>query len=73
VPKHFADVPAIGPGGAFTGNIYEDYIEEAQRFAQALFRVYKEGDAYGRPFFFPKPQVHITERLFQTSQSLRST
>jgi ribonucleoside-triphosphate reductase len=66
VPKHFADVPAIGPGGSFTGNVYDDYMEEAQRFAQALFKVYYHGDAYGRPFFFPKPQVHITERLFKT-------
>jgi ribonucleoside-triphosphate reductase len=66
VPKHFSDVPAIGPGGEFTGNIYEDYIGEAQRFAQALFKVYYHGDANGRPFFFPKPQVHITERLFKT-------
>ncbi|MFQ5800392.1 MAG: anaerobic ribonucleoside-triphosphate reductase [Candidatus Hydrothermarchaeales archaeon] len=66
VPKHFTDVPAIGPGGGYTGNVYEEYIEEAQRFAQALFRVYYQGDAYGRPFFFPKPQVHITEKLFKT-------
>jgi ribonucleoside-triphosphate reductase len=66
IPKHFIGVPAIGPGGEFTGNNYEDYIEEAQRFATALFKVYKEGDALGRPFFFPKPQVHITERLFKT-------
>jgi len=68
VPKHFADVPAIGPGGEFTGNVYQDYIEEAQRFAQALLRIYHQGDAYGRPFFFPKPQIHITERLFKTER-----
>ncbi len=66
VPKHFAEVPAIGPGGAYTGNIYEDYIEESQRFASALLNVYHQGDAYGRPFFFPKPQIHITEKLFKT-------
>ncbi|MEE8402764.1 MAG: anaerobic ribonucleoside-triphosphate reductase [Candidatus Hydrothermarchaeaceae archaeon] len=66
VPKHFMDVPAIGPGGKFTGNNYEDYIEESQKFATALFNVYKKGDAMGRPFFFPKAQVHITERLFKT-------
>jgi anaerobic ribonucleoside-triphosphate reductase len=66
VPKHFLDVPAIGPEGKFTGNNYEDYIEEAQQFANALFRVYKEGDAQRRPFFFPKPNVHITERFFST-------
>ncbi|MGD8563961.1 MAG: anaerobic ribonucleoside-triphosphate reductase, partial [Desulfarculaceae bacterium] len=28
--------------------------------------VYKEGDGAGRPFFFPKPLVHITEKFFQT-------
>jgi ribonucleoside-triphosphate reductase len=66
IPKHFLDVPAIGPEGKFTGNTYEDYIDESQKFANALFSVYREGDAQGRPFFFPKPNVHITERFFST-------
>jgi len=66
IPKHFLEVPAIGPEGKFTGNTYEDYIEESQKFACALFKVYQEGDAQGRPFFFPKPNVHITERFFST-------
>lgn len=65
-PKHFEDVPAIGPGGKFTGNTYADYVEEAQKFALALFDVYYEGDAQGRPFFFPKPNVHLTEKFFKT-------
>ncbi len=66
VPKHFEDVPAIGPGGKFTGKTYGDYEKEAQRFVWALFDVYKEGDGTGRPFFFPKPLVHITEKFFKT-------
>src|SRR5512139_1461453 len=66
VPKHFQDVPAIGPGGEFTGKTYGEYEKEAQRFVWLLFDVYKEGDASGRPFFFPKPLVHITEKFFQT-------
>jgi len=66
VPKHFEDVPAIGPGGKFTGKTYSDYLKEAQRFAKALFDVYQEGDGSERPFFFPKPLVHITEKFFQT-------
>ncbi|MFO7652022.1 MAG: anaerobic ribonucleoside-triphosphate reductase [bacterium] len=65
-PKHFADVDAIGPGGTYTGKKYHEYQPEAQRFIRALFDVYKEGDASGRPFFFPKPLVHMTERFFQT-------
>ena len=66
VPKHFEDVPAIGPGGEFTGKTYSEYMKEAQRFAWALFDVYLEGDGSGRPFFFPKPMVHITEKFFKT-------
>ncbi|MEW5937189.1 MAG: anaerobic ribonucleoside-triphosphate reductase [Candidatus Thermoplasmatota archaeon] len=66
VPNHFRGVEAIGPEGKPTGNRYEDYIEEAQRFVTMLFNVYLDGDAMGRPFFFPKPNVHITERFFDT-------
>ena len=66
VPKHFENVMAIGPNGEFTGKTYAEYEKEAQRFVWALFDVYMEGDAVGRPFFFPKPLVHITEKFFQT-------
>ncbi|MEA3229342.1 MAG: anaerobic ribonucleoside-triphosphate reductase, partial [archaeon] len=66
VPKHFADVPAIGPGGKYTGNNYSDYADEAQTFAKAAFEVYLKGDAYGRPFFFPKPDLHITNKFLKT-------
>jgi anaerobic ribonucleoside-triphosphate reductase len=65
-PSHFADVMAIGPGGKLTGRTYRDYQQEAQRFAFALFDIYKEGDGTGRPFFFPKPLVHITDEFFRT-------
>ncbi len=66
VPKHFENTPAIGPGGIYTGKTYGEYEKEAQRFAWKLFEVYKEGDGAGRPFFFPKPIVHITEKFFRT-------
>ena len=66
VPDHFVGVPAIGPGGQFTGLNYEDYIDDSQRFVNALFDVYRGGDAMGRPFFFPKPEVHMTEKFFKT-------
>src|SRR3989339_450258 len=65
MPKHFASVPAIGPGGQYTGKVYSDYIKESQKFVWALFDVYRDGDGSGRPFFFPKPLVHMTERFFQ--------
>ena len=78
VPDHFADVPAIGPGGEYVENpdpetreekpylTYADFEQEAQRFVWALFEVYMDGDGSGRPFFFPKPLVHITEKFFKT-------
>ncbi len=66
IPKHFRDVPAIGPGGEYDGKKYGDYAADAQRFAWALFDVYMDGDGTGRPFFFPKPLVHITEDFFTT-------
>ena len=66
IPKHFENVEAVGPGGKYTGRMYSDYLETAQRFAWALFDVYGEGDGSGRPFFFPKPLVHITDKFFDT-------
>lgn len=66
IPKHFRDVPAIGPGGEYDGKKYGDYTADAQRFAWALFDIYMDGDGTGRPFFFPKPLVHITEDFFTT-------
>ncbi len=65
VPKHFEETPAIGAKGEFTGKLYKDYKKEAQAFAKAMFEVYLEGDGAGRPFFFPKPLVHITEKFFK--------
>jgi ribonucleoside-triphosphate reductase (formate) len=68
VPRHFRDVPAIGPGGELTGKTYGDYGEEARRFARAIFQVLKKGDATGSPFIFPRPFVHITEEFFRTPE-----
>ncbi|MEO0068827.1 MAG: anaerobic ribonucleoside-triphosphate reductase [candidate division WOR-3 bacterium] len=69
IPNHFANVEAIGPGGEYTGKKYGEYLSEAQRFLWAIFDVYLEGDGSGRPFFFPKPLVHMTENFFKTRGS----
>ena len=66
IPNHFEGVPAIGPGGVYTGKTYTEYLPLAQKFVWFLFEVFKEGDGSGRPFFFPKPLVHITEKFFRT-------
>lgn len=70
IPQHFADIPAIGPGGEYTGKKYGDYLPEAQRFVWAIFDVYRDGDGSNRPFFFPKPLVHITDNFFKTPRAM---
>jgi len=70
VPSHLENVPAIGPGGEYTGKTYGAYEKDAQKFLWELFEVYKEGDGCGRPFFFPKPLLHITEKFFTTENHL---
>jgi len=67
VPRWFAQTPAIGPGGKYTGKKYQDYEKESQAFLKAIFEVYLEGDGAGRPFFWPKPNLHITEKFWRSS------
>jgi len=64
-PAHLKDVPAIGPGGSPTGKKYGDYTEEARNLAWAVFEVFREGDATGRPFTFPRPLMHLTKGFFE--------
>ena len=64
IPKHFEGTPALGRGGLPTGKTYGEYKKAAQDFARAMFEVYAEGDGAGRPYFFPKPLVHLTDKFF---------
>jgi ribonucleoside-triphosphate reductase (formate) len=66
IPRHFADTPAIGPGGQYTGKTYKEYEHEAQQFVRAMFEVYLKGDATGKTFVFPKPLLHINDDFFAT-------
>lgn len=68
IPEHFAKVPAIGPRGQYTGRVYQDYEKESQALAWQIFNVYKRGDADGKPFFWPKPNLHITKKFWQTDR-----
>lgn len=66
VPDVLAELPAVGPGGKTTGRTFREYGDDARRFARALMAVYREGDAAGKPFIFPRPIVHITDAFFRT-------
>ena len=63
VPPHLKGGIAIIAGGIASDKTYADYKFEAQRFFKALFEVYLEGDAMGKPFIFPRPVVHIDNAM----------
>jgi anaerobic ribonucleoside-triphosphate reductase len=68
IPDHFTNVPAIGPRGEYTGKVYGDYEKESQAFVWQIFNVYKNGDANGAPFFWPKPNLHISKKFWKTAR-----
>jgi ribonucleoside-triphosphate reductase len=70
VPSYLRETPAIGPGGQYTGKNYGDYEEEAQRFAKALLDVWRAGDADGKPFPFPKMDLHVDAKSFSDPKRL---
>jgi len=56
----FAKMPVI-IGGKPQDKTYQDFEEEMKIFDRALYEVYMEGDAKGRPFHFPIPTINITK------------
>ncbi|MBL7140551.1 MAG: anaerobic ribonucleoside-triphosphate reductase [Planctomycetes bacterium] len=64
VPSYLKNVPAIGPGGQYTGRTYADYEEAAQRFGRAMLDVWRAGDQHGHLFAFPKCDFHINYETF---------
>ncbi|MFW6134621.1 MAG: anaerobic ribonucleoside-triphosphate reductase [Elusimicrobiota bacterium] len=70
IPDHLKDVPAIGPGGKYTGKTYQDYKPEAQKFLKVLMEVWEKGDSNGKVFAFPKMDLHINEESFRDREEL---
>ena len=56
----FAKMPVI-IGGKPQDKTYSEFEEEMKIFNKALYEVYMEGDAKGRPFHFPIPTINITK------------
>jgi ribonucleoside-triphosphate reductase len=61
VPRYLRDVPAIGPGGEYTGRTYGSYEKTAQRFCKAMLDVWRDGDEHGNIFAFPKCDLHVND------------
>jgi len=66
VPRYLRDLPALGPAGELTGKTYGDYSEESRHLAEAMFSVFRKGDAVGKPFIFPRAFLHVTDDFFAT-------
>jgi len=66
VPPYLKKFDAIGPGGVPTERTYGDYAHVVQKFAWALFDVFKEGGVRGVSFPAPLPVIHIGSSFFKT-------
>ncbi len=64
IPNYLKKIPAIGPKGQYTGKTYAEYEKTAQKFAMAMMEVWREGDKNGKPFAFPKLDLHHTAETF---------
>lgn len=64
-PHYLRNIPAIGPGGKYTGKNYGEYEKESQLFLKALMEVWREGDCHGKVFAFPKMDLHIDSKSFE--------
>lgn len=67
VPKILENIPAVQPGGVVSeSTTYADYYDEANKFFRALIDVYTQGDAIGKPFNFPKCEVKVSAKDFES-------
>jgi ribonucleoside-triphosphate reductase len=50
---------------------YQDFEKESQRVLKAFMDVWRAGDSKGRPFPFPKMDLHINQDSFDKAEQLR--
>jgi len=63
VPKIWRDKPAVYKGKI--SNIpYGEFEREVRLMFKALMEIFLEGDIYGRPFSFPKPEIMLSKEFF---------
>ncbi|MHA1960690.1 MAG: anaerobic ribonucleoside-triphosphate reductase [Candidatus Thorarchaeota archaeon] len=66
IPNIMKDVKAILPGGKSNGDTYGDYELEARQFFTAFMEVMLKGDAKGKGFNFPKPNVVLRKEFMKS-------
>jgi anaerobic ribonucleoside-triphosphate reductase len=63
IPKIMKNVSAVLPGGIETEVTYGDYEDEARQFFNAFMEVMIQGDAKGKGFGFPKPNIVLRKEF----------
>jgi anaerobic ribonucleoside-triphosphate reductase len=68
IPNIMKNVSAVLPGGKETEATYGDYEDEARQFFNAFMEVMIQGDAKGKGFGFPKPNI-VLRKEFMTPEN----
>ncbi|TRO55234.1 anaerobic ribonucleoside-triphosphate reductase, partial [Candidatus Bathyarchaeota archaeon] len=67
IPKIWRDAPVVYRGRVGP-ETYGDFEDEARTFMTALLLTYLEGDAWGKMFSFPKPEIRLRREYFAKSE-----
>ncbi|MFX1491148.1 MAG: anaerobic ribonucleoside-triphosphate reductase [Promethearchaeota archaeon] len=67
IPKIWHEAPIVYRGKVGP-DTYGDYEDEARTFMKALLECYLEGDAWGKMFTFPKPEIRLRRDYLTKSE-----
>jgi len=67
IPKIWRDAPVVWRGQVGP-DTYGDFEEEARAFMKAILEQYCKGDAWGKMFSFPKPEVRLRRDYLTKSE-----
>ncbi|MFW9831467.1 MAG: anaerobic ribonucleoside-triphosphate reductase [Candidatus Thorarchaeota archaeon] len=67
IPKIWRDAPVVYKG-KIGPDTYGDYEDEARVFMKAILEQYLRGDAWGKMFTFPKPEIRLRREYFTKSE-----
>jgi ribonucleoside-triphosphate reductase len=68
IPKIWQNVPIV-KAGKVGPDVYGDYEEEARLFLRAMLEEMIKGDAMGKMFIWPKPEVRLRRKWFTDSEA----
>ena len=71
IPKLWRDIPVVSHGKIHE-DTYGNYELENRLLFKALMEVMIEGDASGKPFYFPKPEINIAPEFISNEEGFTS-